>query len=171
MQFAVPATGSGAYWTLAAITLLAALAPLALIRRDGMKASARNGLMVLAVIVPITGMLAYALTENRVEVGERELTVRAAFFYQYTRPIGDFDLDRARVGRQEAIVPANFVRRENGVRLPGFAAGHFLNRQREPVFALVTDREKVVYLPSRNGSALVLSVERPEVFLAALRRG
>jgi hypothetical protein len=37
------------------------------------------------------------------------------------------------------------------------------------VFALLTDQSRVVYLPAFEGPSLLVSVEQPEDFLAALR--
>ena len=37
------------------------------------------------------------------------------------------------------------------------------------VFAVLTDRSQVVYLPAKVGPSLLVSVEQPEQFLAAVR--
>ena len=57
----------------------------------------------------------------------------------------------------------------NGYAMPGFYSGHFRLGRRQG-FALVTDRSRVLVLPVRDGSALLLSLDRPQVLLDALRK-
>lgn len=61
------------------------------------------------------------------------------------------------------------VRRRLGTGLPGFAAGWFRLRNGEKALVYVTDRARVVYLPTRAGYSLLLSVAQPEEFVRRLR--
>ena len=61
------------------------------------------------------------------------------------------------------------VRRTNGIGLPGYAAGWVRLGSGERALAFVTDPERVVYVPTAAGYALLLSVDDPPGFLAALR--
>ncbi|TGQ61265.1 hypothetical protein EN855_033645, partial [Mesorhizobium sp. M1C.F.Ca.ET.212.01.1.1] len=58
----------------------------------------------------------------------------------------------------------------NGYAMPGFYSGHFRLQGGGKGFALVTDRSRVLVLPVRDGSALLLSLDRPQVLLDALRK-
>jgi hypothetical protein len=53
----------------------------------------------------------------------------------------------------------------------GFAAGHFRLREKfGKAFCLLTDRQRVLWLPLRDGKTqLLLSLERPQALLDALR--
>ena len=55
--------------------------------------------------------------------------------------------------------------------MPGYTAGRFKGAGDGLVFAVMTDRSRVVYLPAKVGPSLLVSVEQPEAFLAALRGG
>ena len=59
--------------------------------------------------------------------------------------------------------------RTNGVGLPGYSAGWFKLSNGQKALAFLTDRTRVVYLPTRAGYVLLLSVASPQEFLRALR--
>lgn len=57
-----------------------------------------------------------------------------------------------------------------GMSLPGFHAGPFRMRDRlKKGFYLLTDQQRVLWLPQRDGGALLLSLEQPQQLLDALR--
>jgi hypothetical protein len=58
--------------------------------------------------------------------------------------------------------------RTNGVGLPGYRAGWFRLRSGEKALVFVTDLEQLVYVPTREGYSVLLSVVAPEEFLEAL---
>ena len=59
--------------------------------------------------------------------------------------------------------------RTNGMSVPGYHVGRFRLRNGSQAFATLTamDRE-VVYVPLRDGTAVLLSVEDPKGFAGAL---
>ena len=59
--------------------------------------------------------------------------------------------------------------RTNGIGLPGYSAGWFRTSGGDKVLAFVTNRKKVVRIPTTNGYDLMLSMEEPEAFLEALK--
>jgi hypothetical protein len=168
VAFAIPAVAPGVYLALFAIALLACTAPLLVLRRDGPARTARNMALAAVLILPLTGGLGYTMADNALRLEDGKLVLRAAHFYEQARPLGDFDLARARAGTLASIPQARLGVRSDGISLPGYAAGRFAG-QSGAVFALLTDRSRVVYLPAKNGPSLLISVERPEEFLAALR--
>lgn len=56
-----------------------------------------------------------------------------------------------------------------GTGAPGYLAGWFRLRNREKALVFVTDRTRVVYLPTTQGYTLLLSLAEPQEFLEALR--
>lgn len=56
-----------------------------------------------------------------------------------------------------------------GTAMPGYRAGHFRLRNRSRAFVLLTDTTKVLALPERSGRMLLLSLERPQALLDALK--
>ena len=55
-----------------------------------------------------------------------------------------------------------------GTSVPGYLAGWFRLKNREKALVFVTDRSRVVYVPTTLGYALLLSVAQPDEFLKAL---
>jgi hypothetical protein len=57
-----------------------------------------------------------------------------------------------------------------GTGLPGYAAGWFRLTNGERALLYVTTRERVLYVPTQAGYALLLSPSDPDGMLADLRR-
>ena len=57
----------------------------------------------------------------------------------------------------------------NGVGLPGYQAGWFRLRRGGKALLFVTDRTRVVFVPTNEGYSVLLSVPDPDVFLRTLR--
>ncbi|KQQ91810.1 hypothetical protein ASF77_07720 [Massilia sp. Leaf139] len=157
------------YWTVFAIAVSVVAAPLLVRRRDGPALTLRNIGLATILIVPLTAALAFTMSDNELRLDGDRIVLHAAHFYQAERPLAEFDLARARSGRYDAIPEARLGVRTNGIGLPGYAAGWYTARDGGAIVVLLTDRERVVYLPARSGPALLISVEQPERFLAALR--
>ena len=60
-------------------------------------------------------------------------------------------------------------RRTFGTGLPGYSSGWFRLRNGEKALAYLTDRSRVVYLPTREGYSMLLSVREPQAFLDAVK--
>lgn len=140
-----------------------------MLRRDGPARTWKNVALAALLILPVMGTLGYTVSDNALRVEDGRIVLRAAHFYEQDRPLADFDLARARAGDHAAIGEARLGLRRNGVGLPGYAAGRFAGPGQATVFALLTDRSRVVWLPARTGPDLLFSVEEPERFLASLR--
>lgn len=56
-----------------------------------------------------------------------------------------------------------------GTSMPGYHAGHFRQLRGGKVFAMVTDKHRVLVLPEANGRLLMLSLEKPQALLDALQ--
>ncbi len=60
------------------------------------------------------------------------------------------------------------VRRTNGISLLGLSEGWFKLANSERALMFVTDRDNVVYMPTREGCSVLLSTVNPEKFLESL---
>ena len=60
--------------------------------------------------------------------------------------------------------------RTNGIGLPGYRSGWFRLRNGEKALLFMTDPARVVYVPTREGYSLLLSVDRPDSFLQSISR-
>lgn len=124
----------------------------------------------LVIIPAVLALLFFAMKRRSVALVGNVLDVRAALFRERT-PIADIDLERARLvdlAERQDLRPAV---KTMGMSLPGFHAGHFrLRGKLAKAFCLITDRQRVLWLPLHNGKdQLLLSVERPQDLLDALR--
>jgi hypothetical protein len=123
----------------------------------------------LAVIVLMGVGLGWAFFRRRVELAGNVLDVRSTLYRRRT-PIADLLLDQAEVvdlGRDRRY---GIRFKTNGYSMPGFYSGHFRLQGGGKGFALVTDRARTLVIPVRGGSTLLLSLERPQALLEALRK-
>lgn len=123
----------------------------------------------LAVIVVMGVGLGWAFFRRRVELADNVLDVRSTLYRRRT-PVADLLLDQAEVvdlGRDRRY---GIRFKTNGYSMPGFYSGHFRLQGGGKGFALVTDRARTLVIPVRGGSTLLLSLERPQALLEALRK-
>lgn len=123
----------------------------------------------LAVIVLMGIGLGWAFFRRRVELAGNVLDVRSTLYRRRT-PVADLLLDQAEVvdlGRDRRY---GIRFKTNGYSMPGFYSGHFRLQGGGKGFALVTDRARTLVIPVRGGSTLLLSLERPQALLDALRK-
>jgi hypothetical protein len=124
------------------------------------------GLLLLA-LVALFGYFAYASVAARFEVSEQGLRIRSAV-YGRSLPTEALIPEEARiVDLRRELQPTS---RTNGIGMPGYSAGWFRLRGHGRALLFVTDRSRVVYVPTRQGYPLLVSVQRPEEFLQSLQR-
>lgn len=127
-----------------------------------------NWLVPLLVAAVLLAALSLALRRRRIAIDGTRLHVASTF---YTRRIAvpALDLDRARIvdlAEHDEFAPRLKI---NGYGLPGLRSGHYRLRNGARAFCLLTDRERVLVLPQRDGRYLLLSPEKPQPLLARLR--
>lgn len=120
------------------------------------------------LLVPTLGIPLLALRRRRIRLDGRELCVAATF---YTRRIAAdaLDLGHARIVDLAEHTELKPALKTNGFNLPFFQAGHYRLRNRAKAFCLLTGRERVLVLPQRDGRLILLSPEKPQALLDALR--
>jgi hypothetical protein len=126
------------------------------------------GLPALLVMLAAFAGLARAIAHPHLRL--RDGVLECGRMPRVRVPAAALDLDAARVielDRERELRP---VFRLFGTSLPGFHAGWFRLRDKARAFLLVTDRHRVLLLPRREAGPLLLSAERPEALLEALRR-
>ncbi len=132
--------------------------------------SAQRTPMDLAITLPflllVSGVLTWAFFRRQIELQGTELVV-ASTFYRRRTAVSALQLDRARIvdlAEHTEFKPGIKI---NGFGMPGFQSGHYRSGGKK-VFCLVTDASRVLHLPLRDGSALLLSPENPRALLDAL---
>ncbi|MGB0514654.1 MAG: PH domain-containing protein, partial [Wenzhouxiangellaceae bacterium] len=123
-------------------------------------------LIVAGIEAPIFLGLVLLMRWRRVWLEPGELVVRATFYLKRT-PLSAIDCSRLRILDLREHPEAKTVLRTNGVGLPGFSAGHFRDRGKRKVFALVT-RPRVLLIPLTDDSRILLSLEHPRELMNRL---
>lgn len=146
------------------------LVPVGIIAASTM-AIARNEPIALAWLVPLLVLVAWImwLTWRRrsVTVADGMLHVRAGV-HTRTVPCASLDIDAAHVDDLDERTELRPFVKTFGTSLPGLSMGHFLLRDRNRAFVLLTTHRKVLLLPAHDGRRLLLSVEHPQRLLEAL---
>ena len=120
----------------------------------------------VAVIMFLIGL---ACLRRGVELEGDTLQIKAAM-YTHQINVHDLDLEQAQVLDLQEKHAARPKWRSNGYSLPGgFNAGYFRGYQKQKMFCLTTV-SRVLRLPLQDGDEVLLSLERPQILLAQLRR-
>ena len=133
--------------------------------------SPRNGLTLgISLFVLATGIaLHWAFHRRRISVQGKQLEV-VSTFYRKRVNVADIRLEQARVVDLAEHHEYRPGFKTNGFGMPGFQSGHFHMRGGGKGFCLLTDHSRVLVLPLRDGSLLLISPEQPRVLLDDLKR-
>lgn len=134
-------------------------------------ASTSTYLTSLALLLPVVLILLYLVLAPRLvrfELSPEGLAIRGEL-YGRRIPAGELLAGQARPVDLRADSDRRLARRTNGVGLPGYRSGWFRLANGEKALVFVTDQSRVVYIPTRQGYSVLLSVERPQEFINRLR--
>ncbi len=127
------------------------------------------GIAILLVgLIVLFGYFVYASRNTKFEIDSGQLRI-SGDMYGRTIPLSALELEKARVVNLKTEQGYQMKWRTNGAGLPGYSSGWFRLKNGEKCLAFVTDRSQVVYIPTRNGYSLLLSVQRPGDFLKPLQ--
>lgn len=168
-DFPVTPPSSHTAWLLGALLVI----PVVIIAATGLfpaagSIAARPALFGLLTVVAVASLTFWGLGRRKIQLDGHQLVVKAAMF-KHTVDAREVDIDRARVVDLDEHTELRPILKTFGMSLPGFQAGWFLQRDRSRSFCLVTSRHRVLWLPTRTGKSLLLSLDRPETLLSALR--
>jgi hypothetical protein len=111
----------------------------------------------------------YSANHVRFEVSPSGLRISGALYGRFV-PVESLVPAAAREINLRSDPEHGIALRTNGIGLPGYMAGWFRLGNREKALVFVTDRTRVVYLPTLDGYSLVLSPQDPQAFIASLQR-
>ena len=127
-------------------------------------------IIILVVLVGVTlvlGWAAWSTRHSRAEVSPAGLKL-VGDLWGRTIPLDRLELDGARVvdlrGEPDLVPRA----RTMGTAVGGYSAGWFRLRGGKKALLYLTDRRRVVYIPTLDGYSLLLSQSEPRRFLDAL---
>ncbi len=128
---------------------------------------AASGFHILFLLV-LGAALTWLYGRHHIVLQGRELRITATL-YRKRVPVDALDLDHARIIDLAEHTDLRPLLKTNGFGMPGFAAGHFRLRDMRKAFCLLTDRSRVLVLPLRDGTLLLLSPEKPQTLLQQLQ--
>ncbi len=169
-SYRVPPPGKATYVTIAgiAIAIPAGILVSVVLINDDVGERALIGLVAILISLAVTGFLVHSLKRREVTFDGRELVVSASLYTRRLTP-AEIDLDAARVVDLREHTELKPLLKLNGYSLPGFHSGHYWTRKRKKSFAMLTRYDRVLVLPERSGTLVLLSLEQPQRLLADLR--
>jgi len=126
------------------------------------------GVFLLALLLLFV-YIACSSRHVRCEVSGTQLRISGTL-YGRSVPLDDLLPDRGRVLDLYRDREFELRWRTNGIGMPGYNAGWFKLRNKEKALVFVTDKRRILYLPTRQGYALLLSLEHPHELLESVRR-
>lgn len=120
--------------------------------------------VLMAALAIGFGWMATSATRPSVVVDDSSLTFRAPF-YGRSIELAQIRLDEARVVNVDASSDVRPKVRTNGLGLPGLSVGWCRLANGEKALVGLSQRDRVVYVPTDAGYSLLFSLERPEAFL------
>ena len=127
---------------------------------------------ILLVVFIGGGVATYAAFASRhvkFEVSRDGVTIRGDMYGRFV-PKDKMVLKSARavdVAQDDTLAPKW---RTNGTSYPGYKSGWFRLKDDSKALVFITDPHHVVYIPTVDGSSLMMSVADPDGFLAALKQ-
>jgi hypothetical protein len=112
-------------------------------------------------LVTLFGYLAFSSRHVRLEVAEGELRIRGDI-YGRRIPATSVVVDEVKVLNLTRDAAYGLKLRTNGVGLPGYASGWFKLLNGEKALVFVTDPTRIIYIPTRDGYSVLMSVAEPE---------
>lgn len=125
-------------------------------------------LLVAAVAVAVCALLDRLLRRHRLRVDASGLEI-VTTLYRRKLALSDLQLDAARVVAIDERPELKPLLKTNGMALPGFASGWFRSRAFKKLFVATAGGDRLLWLPTRRGFALLLQPRQPQALLDRLR--
>lgn len=124
--------------------------------------------VLIAVVFMALAYTAYSSRNSRVEIGSFGIKLVGDFWGREIS-FNRLNIPAARILDISGKTEYAPKRRTFGTGLPGYASGWFRLRNGEKALLYLTQRRDVVYVPTLDDYALLLSVDEPERFIASLQ--
>lgn len=132
---------------------------------NALQGAARIWLVLVALLAPVA--IIVSIFRRRVELNDGALHIVAGL--NSTRvALSDLLPAQARIVALDERPEDRVGIKTFGTAMPGYHAGHFRQIGGSKVFALVTDKRRVLVLPERSGRLLMLSLSQPQALLDAI---
>ncbi len=143
-------------------------------RTFGIIPASSTALTILAAIgillILVIGFLAftgYSARNTRFEINDQGLRIRGSIFGRLI-PKEKIAEENVKIVNLNAYPEYRPRIRTIGTGLPGYSEGWFKLKNKEKALLFVTDRSNVVYIPTKQGYSVLLSVSNPEDFCQSM---
>lgn len=119
--------------------------------------------------IPLAWFLRRAMRRQHARIESGMLVLHTSFYRQHIA-LGELDLAAARVLSLDEHREWRPLLKTNGFALPGFHSGHFRLRNFKKAFCALAGNGRVVLIPRRNRSVLLLAFRQPEQALEQLQQ-
>ncbi|HSG38065.1 MAG TPA: PH domain-containing protein [Thermoanaerobaculia bacterium] len=164
--FAIAPAGPATLWSVFALLLVVSMPAVIVV------STVDSMWPILLVPLLAGGLVAYSGYSSRevtFEVSPEGLRIRRSL-YGRAIPRDQLLPEEARIVEMKEERGLRPALRTFGTGLPGYGEGWFRLANREKALLFFTSSPRAVYLPTRKGYKLLLSVDRPEEFLEEARR-
>jgi hypothetical protein len=124
--------------------------------------------LVAGIALVVCVLLDWLMRRQRLQLDAAALDIVTTFYHQRL-PLSDLQLDAARVVAIDEHTELKPLLKTNGMALPGFASGWFRSRAFKKLFVATAGGERLLWLPTRRGFALLLQPRQPQALLDRLR--
>jgi len=125
--------------------------------------------VLIAAVLVALAITAYASRHSRVEIEDNRIKLVGDFWGREI-PFERLNVSAARIVDLTRKSEYSLKRRTLGTGLPGYASGWFRLHNGEKALVYLTQRKKVVYVPTLDGYSLLLSIDEPESLIKVLQR-
>jgi hypothetical protein len=126
------------------------------------------GIILIGVLVMFC-MLSYQAKNARFTVNEQGLRISPGLYGRFI-PREKIDAAGVKVINMDIDSEYKPKWRTNGAGLPGYSAGWFKLENKEKALCFLTERTRVVYIPTTDNYSVLLSVQEVEEFAGLLHR-
>ena len=125
--------------------------------------------LILIALIALFIFIGYSSRHASFEVNDQGLRISRALYGRFI-PREEIAVDGVRVMNLDTDSGYRPKSRTNGIGLPGYAEGWFKLQNKEKALMFVTDRSRVVYIPTTKGYSVMLSVREAEELAELMKR-
>jgi len=125
--------------------------------------------LVLIAVIVLFIFIGYSSRHMNFTVSDEGLRLGPGLYGRFI-PRGDINTEGVRVLNLNTDAEYKPKWRTNGAGLPGYAAGWFKLANKEKALLFVTDRSRVVYIPTNKDYSVMLSVREAEEFADLIKQ-
>jgi hypothetical protein len=168
-EFDIPSPGK---FVLVFLVILGVMMPMIVL--TSLVLAAHNARVVLlavpaAMVFPlISGAIGWSIYRRKIVLKDKALATGPFGWKKIA--ISELALDGAAVIDLQQHPELHPTFRLAGTSMPGYRSGWFWLRDKRTAYLLLTDWRRVLMLPKRDGGVILLSPQRPDALLEALRR-